>query len=75
MSQPSKIPNLGSKDGDACIDAHSMDESEHTTPVAPVDMPPLLRKHQGSREFHAVPELKDYVSGSYLPSRKLYYGF
>lgn len=66
---------LGSKDGDAVTNNRSVDESECTIAVMPVEesmenyqggMPRPLKKQQGSREFHDVPELKDYVSLSHL---------
>lgn len=75
MSQPPKTAMWGSKNGDTPKDNHSMDESQHTIAVAPVEasvenyrggMPRPLKKQQGSREFHTVPELKDYVSLSDL---------
>lgn len=31
-----------------------------------------LKKHEASREFHSVPELKDYVSLLWLPKINLY---
>lgn len=71
MSQAPKIAMRGSKDGDAVTNTRSMDESERTIAATPVensveayqgDMPRPLKKQQGSREFHGVPELKDYVS-------------
>lgn len=72
MSQPPKIAMWGSKDGDAVMNTRPMDDSQHKIAVTPVEepveggMPRPLRKQQGSREFHSVPELKDYVSLSHL---------
>lgn len=73
MSQPVKIAMRGSKDGDAVLNNRTVDESERTIAATPVEkpaenlqggMPRPLKKQQGSREFHGVPELKDYVSFS-----------
>ena len=75
MSQPLKIAMRGSKDGDVVMNSRTMDESERTMAATPVEdsvenhqggMPRPLKKQQGSREFHGVPELKDYVSFSRL---------
>jgi hypothetical protein len=64
-----------SKDGYALTKTPSMDVSQPTSAVAPTQvsmenyragMPRPLKSHEGSREFHSVPELKDYVSLSNL---------
>lgn len=80
MSQPVKVAMRGSKDGDAVVNNRTVDESERTTAATPVEesmenyqggMPRPLKKQQGSREFHGVPELKDYVS-CFCPYREVY---
>lgn len=80
MSHPVKIAMRGLKDGDAAVNNRTVDESERTIAATPVEesaenyqggMPRPLKKQQGSREFHGVPELKDYVSFS-CPYRKTF---
>lgn len=75
MSQPPKIALRGLKDGDTVTNGRSMDGSERTIAATPVEeavesnqagMLRPLKKQQGSKEFHGVPELKDYVSLSHL---------
>lgn len=70
----------GSQDGDNPAHSRSMDMSQSIAVVTLIDssleshragMPRQHKKQDSSREFHSVPELKDYVSVSVLTSEVL----
>jgi hypothetical protein len=75
IAQPPQVAMWGSQDSDNPTNTNSMDVSQSVVAVVPIDssleshragMARQSKKQDSLREFHSVPELKDYVSSSVL---------